>query len=311
MTRSLAQIIPHTLSRPMNHAPNRRQFLKTTAASVVGMGTALFSHSCGLPRAQSSTEKPLTASAAGDSSSAEAATFANVTYASGGTQAMAGKYPDPFSPGGNGNSPACTLTCVQSLGPCYVESPVRQDITEGKVGLPMRLALEVVDAQTCNPIENATVEVWSTDAEGVYSGQTPARMCSNGQPEARQTNFMRGAQITSNNGRADFDAVYPGWYPGRTPHIHLKVTVAGEEFIVTQLYFPDELSRSIYAQHPDYTHRPQADTDNTRDGLLRGLDVDRFLLNTQSMEDGALLAYTTIGLRSSTGEPLCRGRLRS
>ncbi len=297
----------------MTPIPSRRQFLKTTAASVVGMGTALIAQSCRSHTAQSSSPKAL--AQVDTSSSSQAFGQASVgdinsNYASGGTQAMAGNYPDPFRTGSSGNNPpACTLTCAQTLGPCYVESPVRQDITEDKVGLPMRLAFRVVDAKTCTPIENATVEVWSTDTEGVYSGQTPAPMCSNGQPRARQTNFMRGAQTTSKEGRVDFDTVYPGWYPGRTPHIHLKVTVAGEEFVVTQLYFPDELSRSIYANHPDYAHRPQADTDNRRDGLLRGLDVAQFLLQTQSMEDGALLAHTTIGLRSSTGEPLCRGTL--
>ena len=223
-------------------------------------------------------------------------------YAAGGTKAMTGNYPDPFV----GLEPDCTLTCAQTLGPCFADvQKVRQDVTEGKVGLPMRLAFRLVDVNTCEPVENASVEIWEADADGVYSADTPAEMCHTGHPEVAEETWLRGIQFTDAAGRADFDTVYPGWYPGRTPHIHVKVGLDEQELLVTQVYFDDELTDYIYANHPDYDHRPTGYTTNDRDGIFDEDDGPAFLLKTRDNEDGSLLAYITLGLRSSTDEPLC------
>src|SRR3954462_12357901 len=64
----------------------------------------------------------------------------------------------------------CTLTCQTTLGPCYYSGPaVRSNITEGKAGLPTLLSFLVVNADTCQPIQNASIDIWHTDAQGVYS----------------------------------------------------------------------------------------------------------------------------------------------
>ena len=223
-------------------------------------------------------------------------------YVSGGTKAMTGTYPDPFV----GLEPDCTLTCAQTLGPCFADvQKVRRDVTEGKVGLPMRLAFRLLDANTCEPVENASVEIWETDVDGVYSADTPAEMCHTGNPDVVNETWLRGIQFTDAAGRADFDTVYPGWYPGRTPHIHVKVGLDEQELLVTQVYFDDELTDYIYAGHPDYKHRPDGYTTNDRDGIFDEDDGPAFLLKTHDNEDGSLLAYITLGLRSSTDEPLC------
>lgn len=223
-------------------------------------------------------------------------------YASGGTKAMTGNYPDPFV----GLEPDCTLTCAQTLGPCFADvDKVRRDVTEGKVGLPMRLAFRLLEASTCEPVEKANVEIWEADVDGVYSADTPAAMCHTGHPDVAKETFLRGIQFTDANGRADFDTVYPGWYPGRTPHIHVKIGLDGQELLVTQVYFDDALSAYIYEGHPDYDHRPNGYATNADDGVIDEDDLPAFLLKTRDNEDGSLLAYITLGLRSSTGEPLC------
>ena len=155
------------------------------------------------------------------------------------------------------------------------------------------------------PVENASVEIWEADADGVYSADTPAEMCHTGNPDVVNETWLRGIQFTDAAGRADFDTVYPGWYPGRTPHIHVKVGLDEQELLVTQVYFDDELTDYIYAGHPDYDHRPTGYTTNARDGIFDEDHASAFMLRTRDNEDGSLLAYLTLGLRSSTDEPLC------
>ena len=58
--------------------------------------------------------------------------------------------------------------------------------------------------------------------------------------------FLRGIQRTDKNGLALFTTIYPGWYPGRAVHIHVKVHVGGNVVHTGQLFFPDALTREVY-----------------------------------------------------------------
>jgi protocatechuate 3,4-dioxygenase beta subunit len=153
----------------------------------------------------------------------------------------------------------CVLTPEQTEGPYYVSGEkVRRNITEGRPGTALTLRLKVVNASNCKPIRNAAVDVWHTDALGVYSGVQ-------GSPG---TTFMRGVQRTDANGLAIFKTVYPGWYMGRTVHIHVKVHIAGNVVHTGQLYFPDSVTDRVYAKAP-YSSRPARDTRNTADSIYR------------------------------------------
>jgi protocatechuate 3,4-dioxygenase beta subunit len=223
-------------------------------------------------------------------------------YLSGGTAGMSGNYPNPFL---NYNTDV-EITCSQTLGPCYADvNLVRQDVTEGLVGLPMRLMFLLIDANTQQPIENASVEIWFANVDGVYSGETPSEICNAYDEDVMQQAFMRGIQYADADGIVQFDVVYPGWYSGRTPHIHVRIGLDDEELLLTQVYFPDELNAFIYPTHPDYEHRGVNDTTNETDRIADADDLSAFLLNTETMDDGALLGYLALGLRSSTDEPLC------
>lgn len=116
--------------------------------------------------------------------------------------------------------PDCVLTPEQDEGPFYIDlARVRRDIVEDRLGVPLALALTVVDANSCEPIRDAAVDVWHCDALGVYSGEPTEGSAG--------TTFLRGIQLTDANGRAEFATIYPGQYPGRTTHIHLKVRLGG------------------------------------------------------------------------------------
>jgi protocatechuate 3,4-dioxygenase beta subunit len=168
-------------------------------------------------------------------------------------------------PGAN----VCVLTPAQAEGPYYFDPKlVRADMTEGKTGVPLGLVLQVVEAGDCKPVSGARVDIWQADALGIYSGydrQSDARNVS-----TKGDTFLRGSQLTGENGQVTFTTIYPGWYRGRTPHIHCKVFLSHKTVLTTQLYFPDALSEFIYINVKPYNTRGhKRDTLNTTDAWLR------------------------------------------
>lgn len=216
-------------------------------------------------------------------------------FVSGGTRAVdVAKLPEPVFR----SRPNCIVTAVQTLGPCHVNDvPEREDVSEGKVGMPMRMAVRIVHAADCRPIENADVEIWHTDHRGIYSGREAAEMCTSGDAEALSGLAFRGRQLTNSDGQATFLTVYPGWYHGRTSHIHCRILVAGKELLVSQLYFDDTLNDIVYDQHPDYVGRPARETRNSDDGIIPA-DAADHIFDFEKLDGGVLSATITIGVSS-------------
>ncbi len=221
-------------------------------------------------------------------------------WAVGGTAAMTAKacYPDPFA----GDVGACPLVvCPTTAGPCTATAPVRQDVSEGYPGLPVRLALKLVTAGSCAPLEGASVEIWHTQVSGVYSGVTPSPgFCSGGDPEAPTKSYFRGIQTSDANGRVDFDTCFPGWYPGRAVHIHFRVVVGGTSYLVSQLFFPQPIVDDIFASHPTYTPEGAPDRTNDNDGVTAPIDdLAPYVVDVRRMSDGAMLASKVIAIRAA------------
>jgi len=169
---------------------------------------------------------------------------------------------------------SCVLAPEQTEGPYYVANEqVRRNITEGRPGRPLTLRLAVVDASTCRPIKSAAVDVWHCDALGNYSGV-----------DGDDGTFMRGVQRTNARGIATFRTVYPGWYQGRTVHIHVKVHVRGNVVHTGQLYFPDRVTDAVYRRAP-YSGRPNRDVRNPADAIYRN-GGKRSLLSLKKIEAG-------------------------
>ncbi|MGH3064848.1 MAG: intradiol ring-cleavage dioxygenase [Gaiellaceae bacterium] len=153
----------------------------------------------------------------------------------------------------------CVLAPEQTEGPYYLDdAKVRRNITEGKAGVPLTLKLKVVDASRCKPIRSALVDVWHCDAGGVYSGVQGAA----------DDLFLRGVQRTDATGVATFRTIYPGWYPGRTVHIHVMAHIGGNVVHTGQLYFPDSITDAAYRRSP-YNRRPNRDPRNAGDSIYR------------------------------------------
>jgi protocatechuate 3,4-dioxygenase beta subunit len=150
----------------------------------------------------------------------------------------------------------CVLSKEVTEGPYWVPNSItRRDVTGGRPGVPLALHLTVLDASTCQPINRADVELWQADNRGVYSAV-----------QGNTQRFLRGHQKADAKGRVLFDTIYPGWYRGRTPHIHVKVHVGGQVVHTGQLFFSDKVSAAVYRTSA-YRSRGQADTTNAQDGV--------------------------------------------
>ena len=159
-----------------------------------------------------------------------------------------------------GDTPVCVLTPQATEGPFYFDANrTRQNIVEDRVGATLRIAVRVMRVgDVCAPSKDALVDVWHVDASGAYSGYP-------GQPGGQDTSgltFLRGVQVTDADSVAPFDTIYPGWYPGRTVHIHFKVHYRNNTYATSQFYFPDEFTDKVYSRTP-YNDRPDRATRTT------------------------------------------------
>jgi protocatechuate 3,4-dioxygenase beta subunit len=155
----------------------------------------------------------------------------------------------------------CVLAPEQTEGPYYVEdAALRRNVTEDRPGTTLTLRLTVVNASTCKPIKGAAVEIWHCDASGVYSGVS--------QQGTESERFLRGVQRTDAKGLASFRTLYPGWYQGRTVHIHTMVHIGGNVVHTGQLYFSDAVTDVVYRRSP-YNQRPNRNPRNSGDSIYR------------------------------------------
>jgi Dioxygenase len=180
-------------------------------------------------------------------------------------------------------APGCILTPETITGVNYVPGePLRRDITEGKPGASLVLRTFAVDASTCKPIKNAAVDIWQADATGLYS-------------HGRRS-FLRGMQRTNGDGLALFHTIYPGWYAGRTAHIHVKVHTGGKVVHTGHLYFPDSVTDAVYRQAP-YGSHPGRDTRNATDVYYRADDGRSSQMGVTRNRTGVYVARITMGVR--------------
>ena len=154
---------------------------------------------------------------------------------------------------------ACVVTPSETAGPFpSIALPVRSDVREDRVGLPLQLAITVVNAgASCAPVTNASVELWHCDAAGNYSEYG----------NLTSSTWLRGIQPVDGSGVARFTTIYPGWYASRATHIHLEVFVNNRSVKTTQIAFPEEINSAVYATGV-YASKGQNPTKNTNDGIF-------------------------------------------
>ncbi|GII92242.1 intradiol ring-cleavage dioxygenase [Sinosporangium siamense] len=184
----------------------------------------------------------------------------------------------------------CTLTPSTTQGPYYFDADkIRSDIRESRPGTRLELAIQVQDSELCTPVPNAVVELWHCDASGLYSGaedlsrgagQAPGG--GGGDLEPQDANrYLRGAQVTDAFGRVTFVTIWPGWYRGRTVHIHAMVHIDDNRPLTTQIMFDEAVNAKVLGKAP-YNQRRGRDTLNEDDGIFDPM----MLMKTEPADDG-------------------------
>jgi protocatechuate 3,4-dioxygenase beta subunit len=216
---------------------------------------------------------------------------------------------------------ACTLAPEQEEGPYYIDgATLRGNVKEDKAGVPFQLRVALVDAKRCTPLQSAALDIWHCDATGVYSGFTangggpgprgpggfggppggPGRRGDRGgPPSARVTDearFLRGVQLTNKQGIAEFQTLYPGWYAGRTIHIHVKVHLGGplapkrysggHVSHTGQLFLPEDVTEQIAKLDPYNTHSNVHRTLQTEDQIFRSQGGAQSILSLERLTKG-------------------------
>ena len=175
-------------------------------------------------------------------------------------------------------SDKCRPTLRQTEGPFLTpDSPLRSDIREDRPGVPVHLRLNIMRDLWCTPIKGAAVDFWQSDALGLYSGvnnvlfDLHSLRLSGESIDMRGTEFLRGHQVSDDDGRVEFTTIFPGWYPGRLAHFHLRTIIQGLAWTshITQLYLPTEIERAVY-ETPPYADRGQNPIGIDRDLVVRG-----------------------------------------
>jgi protocatechuate 3,4-dioxygenase beta subunit len=109
---------------------------------------------------------------------------------------------------------SCAPTKPDMLGPFYKPNAPER----AKTGSGIVVAGAVRSAKNCAALPGAQVEWWSADERGEYRDE------------------LRATQHADTQGRFTYETVSPGRYPGRPPHLHVRITAPGHKPLITQLY---------------------------------------------------------------------------
>ncbi|KAG1702157.1 hypothetical protein DVH05_009948 [Phytophthora capsici] len=172
-------------------------------------------------------------------------------------------------------------------GPYYIKGEyIRTDMRETQTGVPMYIDIQVVDVNTCKPVSNMYVDLWHTNATGVYSGVVASTNGNSNDASNLQNTFLRGVTPTDTDGVAQMTSIFPGHYAGRTTHVHFvgnyggtvlanKTYSGGSVAHVGQFFFEQDLITSVENVSP-YSTNKQSVTLNSQDNIYKSASGNGF-----------------------------------
>jgi protocatechuate 3,4-dioxygenase beta subunit len=179
------------------------------------------------------------------------------------------------SAGDAGSDGTCTSTLEGEVGPYFADDSAdgfnRSDIlsnldgTSTQTGVPLTLTIYIYDAQnSCAAFAGAQVDIWHCNASGVYSDISSESTASE--------QWLRGYQISDSTGKVSFTTIVPGWYQGRTTHIHLRIRSSYDESAglsdgtnTTQVFFSQTLVDTLATSISPYNSEGTNPTTNASD----------------------------------------------
>lgn len=168
----------------------------------------------------------------------------------------------------NGMNEECEISPRETRGPFPIKTPaelMRANIIGDRKGIALVINLKIQSqSQSCEGLAGVQVDVRHCDAEGFYSEYGGNRLQ---EKDLTNEHFLRGRQTTNADGEVSFISIFPGWYPGRAPHIHLDVVKDGDIILTSQIAFPETITSEVYASSG---YKGKEDTPNERDGIFRG-----------------------------------------
>lgn len=201
---------------------------------------------------------------------------------------------------------ACTTTPEGEIGPYFTDDSAsgydrstilaNLDGSDVQTGVPLTLTITVVDTEkSCAPYSGAQVDIWHCNAVGIYSNESVE--------ETSADSFLRGYQLTNASGVVQFTTIVPGWYAGRTTHIHLRVRSSYGEASstsdgtnTTQLFFAQSLVDELSTSVSPYDTEGVNPTTNASDHVYAGETKGANLLTLSGSIANGFAAAITIGL---------------
>lgn len=193
-------------------------------------------------------------------------------------------------------SGTCTTSPSETAGPFPTKNPsslVVQDIRSDRKGIEMAVKITIQNKNNiCAALEGAIVDIWHCDKDGNYSEYGGTGMQST---NFTSVHFLRGRQTTNADGLAQYITVFPGWYSGRAPHIHVHVyDSTGKSLLVTQIAFPTDICNAVYTTAISLYTRGTQDTANASDNVFSDSLSQQMSSVTGSISDGFELTHTIV-----------------
>ncbi len=208
-----------------------------------------------------------------------------------------------------GASTSCgTSTLEGEEGPYFVDDSAsgynrsnilsNLDGTETQTGVPFALTLYVYDAKNnCAAMQNVQIDIWHCNASGVYSAENSENTTGK--------SWLRGYQLTDANGLVRFSTIIPGWYSGRTTHIHLRLrsTYDASSSGTTntmQLFFDQTLIDSLDTTTSPYKSEGRNSTTNASDRVYTQQEKGTILMTLSGSTSAGYSATAKVYLPITT-----------
>jgi protocatechuate 3,4-dioxygenase beta subunit len=194
------------------------------------------------------------------------------------------------------SSGACTVSPTETAGPFPTKNPSSlemMDIRSDRTGVAFTVKITIQDKNNnCAALEDAVVDIWHCDKDGNYSEYGGTSMQST---DYTAVHFLRGRQTTDSDGLAAFTSIFPGWYSGRAPHIHVHIyNASGTSLLVTQIAFPTDVCNTVYTTATQYYTKGTQDTSNASDNVFSNSLAAELATVTGNITDGYVLTHTIV-----------------